>query len=182
MQHRRIAKRYARSLFLAGKKSKLTDTFEQELALFGTVVRDTAGLVEFLSNPTQSAQRKSELFATVTKKNPVSEDFQRFLDLLVTNERAQLLPQIHIEFQELLNKERKALQGTVGSATPLTSEQLQNITTALESSTGYSVELENYVNEDFIAGFRVEVGDVVLDNTVAGQLNQLTENLLKASL
>jgi len=182
VQHRRIAKRYARSLFLAGKKSNLTDSFGQELALFGTVVRETEGLVEFLSNPTQSLERKSELLASITKQNPVSDDFQRFLDLLVSNERAQLLPQIHDAFQELLNQERKALKGTVGSATPLSSKQLQDITAALESSTGYSVELENYVNEDFIAGFRVEVGDVVLDNTVAGQLGQLTENLLKASL
>ncbi len=180
MAHRNIAKRYAKSLLLAGQRTKQADRFGQEIRTFGALVEDSELLRTMLADPTVASEAKTRVLEEAIAKTRVSAPFQRFLRLLLQYRRVQLLPQIAEVYQELLDEAPGVLRGTVVTAERLPMSHLKQIKDALEQSTGRRVELTTRLDESLLAGFRVELADVVLDATVTGQLARLAERLQRA--
>lgn len=177
MLYRRIANRYAKSLFLVGKKTNQIDSLSNELKALGQIVSETKGLSGFLGSPTVASEAKAKVLGSAADKAKVSDYTKRFLDILLRYERAQYLPAISESFQELMDNEAQILRGTVVSAEELTSKQLSDIGSALKESTGFEVELTPEVDASLIAGFRVQIEDVTLDATVRGQLDNMANRL-----
>ena len=90
LQHR-IAKRYAKSLFLVGVREGQTDTLGEELQLLSQIVRDTEGLLGFLANPATNTSNKHRILEEVLARTKLSVFTQRFLKVLLNYGRVQLL-------------------------------------------------------------------------------------------
>jgi F-type H+-transporting ATPase subunit delta len=166
--YRRIAKRYARSLFLVAKKTNEVDVLGKELSALGQLVEETKGLSDFLSSPTVTSEAKGKVLGTAAEKIQATDYTKRFLEILLRYERAQYLPAISQSYKELTDSEARILRGTVTSAEKLSSKQLNDIGSALKESTGFNVELSPNIDPSLIAGFRVHIEDVTLDATVRG--------------
>lgn len=177
MLHQRIAKRYATALLQVGKRADKLDRFASELDGLGEIVERAAGLREFLANPTAPIDEKARTMEEILARGQFSPEVASFLKLLVDNQRAQLLPSIAACFRGLVDAERGVLRGSVVSAEELGSGERDRIRTALEKSTGQKVELTWQTDPEVLAGIRVQIADVVLDATVAGQLRSLAETL-----
>lgn len=177
MLQNRIAKRYAKSLFLVGEREGLTDKLGSELELVAKLVKETDGLLVFLANPATNSADKHRILEEVLARTTFSDFTQRFLKVLLENGRVQLLPEISFSYQVLLDEARSVIRGTVISAEELSSKQIKEIQSALEKSTGRSVVLSSECDPQLIAGFRVQIADVTLDASVVGQLNAMTNHL-----
>ena len=177
MLYRRIANRYAKSLFLVAKKTEQIDSLGNELSVLGQLVEQTKGLNDFLSSPTVATDAKSKVLNAAAEKAQVSDYTKRFLEILLRYERAQYLPAIADSFQEFVDEEAQVLRGTVVSAEALSTKQLNGIRSALKESTGFNVELTPEIDASLIAGFRVHIDDVTLDATVRGQLDGMAHRL-----
>jgi len=179
--YRRIANRYAKSLFLVAKKTSQIDALGNELATMGTLVQKTKGLIEFLASPTVSSDAKEKVLSTAADKANASAPMKRFISILLRYERAQYLPAIAESFQNLVDEEAQVLRGRVVSAEELSKKQLSDIRAALKESTGFNVDLAPEVDGSLIAGFRVHIEDVTLDATVRGQLNTMAHRLQRST-
>jgi ATP synthase F1 delta subunit len=179
--YRRIAKRYAKSLFLVAKKTDGIDALGNELNVLGQLVNETKGLSDFLSSPTVSNEAKGKVLETAAQKIKASDYTKRFLEILLRYERAQFLPAISDSFQELIDSESRILRGVVTSAEKLSPKQLKDIGSALKESTGFNVELAPEIDPSLIAGFRVHIEDVTLDATVRGQLTTMAARLQRTT-
>ena len=69
---------------------------------------------------------------------------------------------------------RRAL---VTSARPLTEEQRTQLKASLGQRTGAEIVMEEEVNEDLVAGLRVQLGSQRLESSVAGHFAQLQRDL-----
>ena len=176
LQHR-IAKRYAKSLFLVGEKEGLTDKLGEELQLLSQIIRDTEGLLRFLANPATATANKHRILEEVLARTELSVFTQRFLKVLLNYGRVQLLPEISAAYEHLLDEARSVVRGTITSAEKLSDKQIKEIQSALEKSTGRSVVLTSDCDPQLIAGFRVQIADVTLDASVVGQLNAMANHL-----
>ena len=65
MLQNRIAKRYAKSLFLVGEREGLTDKLGSELELMAKLVKETDGLLVFLANPATNSADKHRILEEV---------------------------------------------------------------------------------------------------------------------
>jgi F-type H+-transporting ATPase subunit delta len=71
------------------------------------------------------------------------------------------------------------VRGVVYAKAALSSTQVQTLETSL-SRTGSKVELSQASDDSILGGFRVRLGDTVLDATANNQLNQARRALLSA--
>lgn len=176
LQHR-IAKRYAKSLFLVGTREDQTDTLGSDLEGLARIIRETEGLLSFLANPATNSANKHRILEEVIARTELSVFTQRFLKLLLDNNRVQLLPEISEAYGRLLDDARSIIRGTIISAEDLSKKQIEEIQKALETSTGRTVVLTAECDPQLIAGFRVQIADVTLDASVVGQLNAMSNHL-----
>jgi F-type H+-transporting ATPase subunit delta len=79
-----------------------------------------------------------------------------------------------------LHEQRTGIvRGVVFAKSALSSTQVQTLETSLSRS-GSKVELSQASDDSILGGFRVRLGDTVLDATANNQLNQARRALLSA--
>ena len=62
---------------------------------------------------------------------------------------------------------------TVTSAQPIGREQLDRLRAGLSKSYGRALEINSVIDPSVIGGVRVQIGDDVIDGSVASRLNEL---------
>ncbi len=75
-------------------------------------------------------------------------------------------------FVTLAAEQRNRVVATVRVAQPLTGEQRDQLRTSLSRQLGREVAVQEVVDPDVLGGVRVELGDEVIEGTVAGRLEQ----------
>ena len=102
---------------------------------------------------------------------------RNFLRLLAQNGRLDLIAAIRRIFEQ----EREALEGRghveVRSAYPLAPEEESRIGDAMSKRLGVSVSLSVAVDPELIGGVVVRAGDLVIDASLRGRLDQLRQAL-----
>lgn len=68
----------------------------------------------------------------------------------------------------------------VTSAKPLSSEQQGELARTLTALADRHVDLDLRIDASLAAGLRVRLEDIVIDNTIAGQLQELRESVAQA--
>ena len=81
------------------------------------------------------------------------------------------------EYQKLAARHRRRLVALVTVARQLDDGQAQRLADALSSQYDRPVHLNTLVDPDVIGGIRVEIGDDVIDGTVASRLDDARRRL-----
>jgi F-type H+-transporting ATPase subunit delta len=101
-----------------------------------------------------------------------------FLKLVARKKRAGLLPEIIDEFQILLDEKRGIINVDVTSAVQLSDQQTDELVTRLAAFTGKKIRARLAVNEQFIGGVAVKIGDTIYDGSISHQLQVLRQTLV----
>ncbi|MCE1919736.1 ATP synthase F1 subunit delta, partial [Enterobacter ludwigii] len=107
----------------------------------------------------------------------VDEHAQNFIRVMAENGRLLALPEVLQQFIQL----RASLESTVDveviSATELREQQLAKISVAMEKRLSRKVKLNCKIDKSVIAGVVVRAGDLVIDGSIRGRLDRLTDVL-----
>lgn len=179
-----IARPYATAIFeLANAAGELAD-WSSSLSVAAQLLADK-GLVEYLGNPQFDDARRLEfltgLFTKAGAKVLSGDDSKgtNFLKLLIENGRISVLPEISEHFEDHKAKVENTVDATVTSATELSSEQLDDIASALKKRLGREVKIESEIDENLIGGAVIRAGDVVIDGSLRARLEGLATALIK---
>ena len=172
-----IARPYAEAVFeLARDRGTLGD-WEGLLEVLAAIAADPA-MERLLTNPRIPAARKEEVFRSVAGDRLGSEGV-RLLAALFANDRVELLPDILESFRDLRREAEGEVHAVVTSAEALSPELERAIADRLGERLGKRVSVESRVDEGLLAGMVIRAGDLVIDGSVRGGLEQL-RNQLKA--
>jgi F-type H+-transporting ATPase subunit delta len=80
-------------------------------------------------------------------------------------------------FSKIAADRRERFVATVRSAAPLSESDRSRLAAALERQYGRPVHLNVVVDPDVLGGLRVEVGEEVIDGTVANKLDDARRRL-----
>ena len=84
------------------------------------------------------------------------------------------MPQITTAFIEQYNKLKDIHQVKLTTAVPMSAELQQTIMSKIRSNTTVqNIELETVVADELIGGFKLELGNVLIDATVLRELNDV---------
>jgi len=88
------------------------------------------------------------------------------------------VPKIQRLLTRVTAQARKEKTALVESGIALTVAEKQSLEKTLERIIGHEIAVENTVNPSVVGGLRIQVGDWVVDTTIASQLSQLAHNLM----
>jgi len=171
-----IARPYAQAAFdLAQQQGKLKEWSEM-LQWLAAVAADEAAM-DLIGNPEVNRNAKVKLFVDVCG-DKLTQEGGNLLRVLAENKRLNVLPEIAEQFEEQRAEAEKTVEAEVTTPFPLSDAQQQAMVAALKNRLGREVTLVNKTDESLIGGAIIRAGDLVIDASVTGQLERLTNTLM----
>lgn len=173
MPNPRLAGRYAKSLIdLAIEKNQL-DAVYNDMLLLQSACRGSRELLNLLKSPIIASDKKGKILEAITQ-GKISVITATFNKLLLNKGREAYLPEIISAFIDQY-KELKGIHTVKLTTAVAVSEDLKNsILAKLRSDRGLEkIELNTAVSEDLIGGFVLEIGDQLVDASIAYDLNNI---------
>jgi len=159
----------------AADNANQADVLEDELFGFGQLVSENPGLRAALSDPARSADDKRELLRNLLGGN-VSAATIRLAEQAVAGTHRTVNVAVN-EYQKVAAEVHSQRVATVRVARELTEQNLRRLAASLEETYGRKVHLNVLVDPDVVGGIRVEIGNDVIDGTVASRLDDARRRL-----
>ncbi|MDG2637865.1 F0F1 ATP synthase subunit delta, partial [Vibrio parahaemolyticus] len=102
---------------------------------------------------------------------------QNLIRVMADNGRLSTLPEVLSQFIQLRAVLESTVDVEVTSAIELTKQQLANISAAMEKRLSRKVKLNCKIDKSVIAGMIIRAGDLVIDGSIRGRLERLTDVL-----
>ncbi len=159
----------------AESQSRLDDV-EDELFRFGRILAANPDLRRVLSDAAISGERKRELLAGLLA-DKVASSTLRLVTQLSAHPRGRSLEAGLDEYGWIVAQQRQRLVGLVRCAVPLGDGQKQRLAAWLSNTYGRDVHLNVEVDPKVLGGFSVQIGDDLIDSTIAGRIEEVRRRL-----
>ena len=170
-----IARPYAVAAFDRAVATDKLDLWSDMLGLLAAIVRDP-GLAGLIASPKLDRAQLGELLLEIGGGR-LSDEGQNLVKLLAANQRLGFLPEIAAMFEARKAEYQSTIDVHVTSAYPLDAAQSQQLEAALKQRLGRDVRISSERDPELIGGFRLRAGDMVIDGSVAAQLEKLANEL-----
>ena len=177
MRHQIVVRRYVQGLVQALKEDREYEPALSSLRIFLEVYSSREDLRTALSRPALNARKKAALLEDVAARTGVRGKAMRFLSLLLTHKRLDLLPDIVGLLPEAWHEKHGVWTFEVSSAVPLTDAQKDRLRVRLEVWQKRGVRLVYKIDPGIVGGLALRRGNVVYDASVQGQLDKFQESL-----
>lgn len=176
MRDTTIARNYAEALLALARKANALDSWGTMMSAVSDAVTSDARLVNFLAAPQVAAADKTKVlekaFGTVLPRMLL-----RFLQKLVDNRRQTLIPEIAVEYANLVDEAEGRVHAHVTLAREASDADRAAIAKQLSDRLGKTVVPHVHVNPAILGGVIVKVGDTVMDGSVRKRLATLRGRL-----
>ncbi len=170
---------YARSLLeLADQQGgrAVCEEIGSELEQILELGRSDKTFGEFLSSRLIATKARGESLSRILKGR-ISDLTLRFLLVLNRKGRLASLPAVAASYDQLLQEKFGRVEVDVYTAEAADSALLDQVRSQLSATLGKEVILHPYTDARMIGGIKVQIGDQLLDASVATQLRRLSDRL-----
>ena len=167
-----LANKVGYSLFEVAKENNSLEQVSYELNEVATVVIESSDFVTLMNNPNLEKIKKINLIdASFTG---VNKYVVNVVKILAGNLQISLINFVLEQFTELFNKHSNSVVVKVESASPLTELQLENLKEKLKNELQLEkVELNNFVDESLLGGFKLTYNNKVVDASIKAKLSAI---------
>jgi F-type H+-transporting ATPase subunit delta len=178
MPNPRLAGRYAKSLIgLAIERNELEQVHKDMLYL-QTLTRNR-DFVNLLRSPIIQPDKKLSILNAVVG-GKLSEMTAGFTRLLIKKGREEGLVEIIHAFIEQYKRFKKIYTVKLTTAVPVSDQVKQSIVRKIQGQTAMqNIDLVSEVNESIIGGFQLELGDTLIDASIAYDLSKVRAQFMK---
>ena len=170
-----IARPYAVAAYKLGKQQKALAKWSEMLA-FATQVASDVKMQAYINDPKVVASDLQVTFLKVCG-DKLNVNAQNLIKVLVEYGRMSVLPAITTAFEELKAQEEGTLQANIIVASKPISAEVKDLVTRLETKFSKKIEASVTIDPEIIGGFKIIVGDTVIDASVKNQLQNLAYTL-----
>ncbi|MFN3495801.1 MAG: F0F1 ATP synthase subunit delta [Hydrogenophaga sp.] len=173
-----IAGRYAQAVFDIAREEGQIDTLARETDELAAALDTSPELRELITSPKYSRDEQAAAIGAIAAKMGLSPVMANTLQLMASNRRLFVLPQLAQALAALIAVERGEITADVTSAIALSDEQQDRLKTTLAEKSGKKVKLNTRVDETLIGGMIVKLGSQMIDSSVRSKLASL-QNVMK---
>lgn len=167
------ARPYAKAVFEIARDSGKFDDWSNRLKVLGAII-GSPDMQERLDSPNLTQDDAARMVETVASDVVNDTDSRNFIKLLAENNRMKLLSDIGGIYEELRAEAEGEIEASVTTAFELTDEQSNKIIAALSKRLDRKVRIVSTVDSSLIGGAIIRAGDLVIDGSVKGRLEQMT--------
>lgn len=177
MKSLHAARSYAKALFELARERNQMDVIARELASVVDLVAADAALPQFLAQPGVSPAVKRAVAEEIAQRLGVSKLARDFLALVADHGRGDQLADILEAYRALVDADGGRVRARVRSAIALTDHERTALASRLGAAVGKTVVVEERVDTELLGGLVAEVGGLVADGSLDGQLARIKERL-----
>lgn len=173
----KIAAPYARALFDFSVEKNMMHQVTADFQNLEVFLNENEDLTNYFNNPMVSKDAKCEILTKTLKSQLNSETF-KFLMILVSRNRINLLKSIIINYLELVYKAASIRMIEVSTAHPFANLQKNTLIQKLKELTdAREIRLLITVDSSLIGGFLIKTESKIIDFTIKNQLQKLAKHL-----
>jgi F-type H+-transporting ATPase subunit delta len=176
MESRKVVKRYSKGLLESCKNPQIAINCLNELRDINDLIDSDEELQEVLNYPYIS--RFKELFGEKLNLEEYSDTTEKFINLLIDNDRLKLLQIIIDDFERVLWESQDVNFVVVKSARPLSKDVIEKLKEKLKNKLQTEIKIRYVVEPEQIGSIRIETGDIVIDNSVSGRLERMRKMII----
>jgi F-type H+-transporting ATPase subunit delta len=175
----KVAEPYAEALLDLAKSNDSLKETTNDMNIVSQFLANSSDLKKFLGNPLITRDAKKNVVKDILGEQ-ISGNTLKFLLLLVTRNRIEVLESIAQKFLELSYKQESIEIAKITSSIQLSAEQQKQIAEKLKVITGAKqIKLALKIDPKLIGGFTIEIVSKMIDTSILGKLKQIS-NLLGA--
>jgi len=172
-----VANRYAEALFQLAQENKALTEVSSDLQELVKVIKNNPELIDLLSNPKFSIERKKQIVSEIFSK--ANKFVVNTIELLIEKKRVNEIANLAEEFTELAAASQGYAEAKVFSTRALNDAELNEISSAFAKRVGKEkLNIVNEIDPSILGGVRVQIGNYIFDNTVASKLVGLKRTLV----
>ncbi len=170
MNNPRLAGRYAKSLLdLSIEQHKLEEVYA-DMKFLLSVTRSNPDFVAVLKSPVIPTDKKEKIIESITQGR-VSSLTAQFITLLMRKTRESNLGEIVKAFIEQYNTLKNIHPVKITTASPMSEELAETILAKIKTNPDFqNIELQQVVEEELVGGFKLEMGDTLVDASILRDL------------
>ena len=171
-----IAKPYAKAVFSHSSEKGLNEKWLDFFAAIECLFSNNQ-LLDFVCSPKLNATAKFDFLVDLLKKTlkeKITQEQQNFMQLILKNDRVEVLPEIALNFRALLSSSGKERLFTIISAYKLSDSEEKSLLKSLSAKFDCNASIEVEIQKDLIGGVIVKDGDRIIDGSVNAQLRELS--------
>ncbi|MBV62339.1 F0F1 ATP synthase subunit delta [Abyssibacter profundi] len=170
-----LARPYARAFFELQHEAGTLAAGQSAVDAMAAVVSEEQ-VARLIGHPAVS---KEELVALVqgASGDALSDDGLKLLKVLADNKRVALLPAIAEQYGLLKDEAERRIAVDMTAAKPVSDDAQAALVAALSKRLGRDVELSVTIDDALIGGAVLRAGDLVIDGSVAGRVDRITQAL-----
>jgi F-type H+-transporting ATPase subunit delta len=159
----------------AAEQAGQADELEDELFRFGRIVAGERRLRDTLTDRSVPVRHRVELVRSLLG-DKVTTPTLRLAEQALAGRHRSMAVALE-QYQKVAAERRERMVATVRVASQLPESDKQRLAEALHRQYGRPVHLNVVVDEEVLGGLRVEIGDEVIDGTVASRLDEARRRL-----
>ncbi len=175
MLNPRLASRYAKALLNISVEKEQLDNVYADIQWLLAICKSNRDFVSLLRSPIIKADKKQKIVDAITE-NKINDVTGSFLKLIISKGREANLPEVLPAFISLYKKHNNIHPVTLTTAVPVSDTVKNNILNQVKRSAGVEkIELEEKVDPNLIGGFVLEMGDKMVDASIAYDLREVAK-------
>jgi F-type H+-transporting ATPase subunit delta len=171
-----IAIRYARALIkLMGTDDVVV---KQNMEVFKSLnsLFEIKEATDILKSPVMPLKLKADLLALAFKKTQTAPAFTRFIDVILSSQRVQLIPEIFLAYKQQMDVHHNILHAHITFSGQVKEEHERELKSQLERLFRKKVEVSKSINPDLLGGYVVKIGHYLLDSSLKTKIETLINN------
>ena len=175
-----VARSYAKAIFELARERDQADQLEAELARVAALIGEDGELATVLSQPWVTPANKRKLAEELGQRLELSKLGRDVLALVAAHGRADHLRAIATAYRGMLDAAHGRVRARVRTAVPLTDGDRSALTAKLSSALeSKQVVLDEVTDRSLLGGFVAEIGSLIVDGSLDGQLARLRHQLAR---
>jgi F-type H+-transporting ATPase subunit delta len=177
--HEGTARRYAKALFELAHASGESEAVGRELEQVSEIFAGDGGAHAVLTRPWIKPVDRRAVATAIAQKAGARKLVQDFLGLVAERGRADHLAEVIAAYRLLVDAELGRARAQVRTAVAFTDAERQTLSARLEQALGKRIILEEQVDASLLGGFIAQVGSLILDGSLDGQLARMRQRLAR---
>jgi len=173
------AARYAKALFSIAREAGTAEALVHELEQFAAELRGSRELETVLLRPWIKPAERLAVAVEVAKRAGCSPLVQKTIGLVAARGRMDHLPELVEAYRALVDADAGRVRAGVRAAVAFTEDEKKLLAARLGQALGKQVIIKETVDPSLLGGFIAQVGSLVLDGSLDGQLARVRERLAR---
>ena len=172
-----VASRYGLALYSLALEENKIDSWQKDVKTLKSIFEENTDFIMILGSSFLSLEERIEILEKTLVG--VDESIVALIDVIMENNRTDLIIDIFESFNSYCNQYRGVSEGLIYSTLKLDQTVIDQIEKKISKIENNKVELKNVIDPSLIGGVKIVIKDRIYDGSIKHSIEMMKKDLLK---